>query len=61
MKDEQGLVTFPQFVRLVAQVMKTHRWWMDRHIEPQVRGGVGTSHVPRGGDGDRRGGHLSFV
>ena len=35
-KDERGLVTFPEFVRLVAAVMENYRWKMDRHIAPQV-------------------------
>ncbi|GJP33706.1 hypothetical protein CLOM_g18228 [Closterium sp. NIES-68] len=34
-KDTKGLVTFPNFVKLVGELMKRHRWRMDRHIASQ--------------------------
>ncbi|GJP43484.1 hypothetical protein CLOM_g2938 [Closterium sp. NIES-68] len=34
-KDSQGLVTFPDFVRLVGKLLASHRADMDRHLAPQ--------------------------
>ncbi|CAI5481553.1 unnamed protein product [Closterium sp. Yama58-4] len=36
LKDEDDLVSFPDFMRLVALMKKNFRWKMDRHIAPQV-------------------------
>ncbi|GJP86035.1 hypothetical protein CLOP_g16102 [Closterium sp. NIES-67] len=36
LKDEDDLVSFPDFMRLVAMLKKNYRWKMDRHIAPQV-------------------------
>ncbi|CAI5983777.1 unnamed protein product [Closterium sp. NIES-65] len=36
LKGEDDLVSFPDFMRLVALMKKNFRWKMDRHIAPQV-------------------------
>ncbi|CAI7798477.1 unnamed protein product [Closterium sp. NIES-54] len=36
LKGEDDLVSFPDFMRLVALMKKNFRWKMDRHVAPQV-------------------------